>query len=84
MQHKYKVGQMVDVRPDPGRSNRLAGLSEILTQMPHDRGPLLYRVRSVAEAYDRVVAESDLALSDRTAPGAEKAEARFTIAIARR
>jgi hypothetical protein len=84
MQHKYKVGQMVDVRPDIGRSNRLAGLSEILTCMPHDRGPLLYRVRSVAEAYDRVVAEGDLALSDAAAPGNDKAEALFTIAISRR
>lgn len=84
MQHKFKVGQMVDVRPDGGRSNRTAGISEILTCMPHDRGPLLYRVRSVAEAYDRVVAEGDLAPSTHAAPGTEKAEALFTIAISRR
>lgn len=84
MQHKFKVGQMVDVRPDIGRSNRLAGVSEILTCMPHDRGPLLYRVRSVAEAYDRVVAEGDLAPSEEPVPSSEKAEALFTIAISRR
>ncbi len=84
MHHKFKVGQMVDVRPDGGRSYRTAGVSEILTCMPHDRGPLLYRVRSVAEAYDRVVAEGDLAPSAYVAPGIQKAEALFTIAIARR
>jgi hypothetical protein len=86
MQHRYKVGQMLELRSAPRHSNRPAGLCEVLACLPHDAGPVLYRVQSMNERNERVVEESDLAPSSAVAePVRETGESLFTgIPIGRR
>lgn len=70
MQHRYKVGQMLDLRSAPQRSNRRAGPCEVVFCLPHDNGPILYRVKSLGENNERVVDEIDLSPSDALNPKA--------------
>lgn len=58
--HQYRVGERV--RMTGGGSNwaRNESLCRIVALLPHERGPLLYRVQSDAESYQRVVEETDL------------------------
>ncbi len=63
MSHRYKVGQMLELRSAPRHSNRPAGPCEVLTCMPHEKGPVLYRVKSWGESNERVVEEADLSPS---------------------
>ena len=53
MLHRYKVGQMLELRSAPRHSNRPAGPCEVLTCMPHEKGPVLYRVKSWGESNER-------------------------------
>lgn len=64
MTHLYKVGQMLDLRSAPRHSNRPAGPCEVIACLPHDKGPVLYRVKSKGESNERVVEETDLTPSD--------------------
>ena len=57
MRHIYAVGQMVELS---GPTNRPAGACRIVACMPHDRGPLQYRVQWHGDPVQRVVSESDL------------------------
>lgn len=84
MVHRYRIGQMLEMRSSPRTSNRPAGPCEVLFCLPHDRGPVLYRVKSRGENNDRIVDELDLAPS--TTPRAEPDDrpAQFTIAVSRR
>ena len=82
MQHRYKVGQMLDLRSSPRSSNRPAGLCEVVFCLPHDSGPILYRVKSLTENNERVVNEADLSPSDAVKTAFEKAESAFDIAVA--
>lgn len=84
MQHRYKVGQMLDLRSAPQRSNRRAGPCEVVFCLPHDNGPILYRVKSLGENNERVVDESDLSPSDALKAAFSEGESFFNIAIARR
>ena len=84
MQHRYQIGQMLEMRSSPRLSNRPAGLCEVLFCLPHEGGPLLYRVRSLTENNDRVVAEGDLLPSNGARPVASEGEAVFSIAVNRR
>lgn len=81
--HQYAVGQMLEMRSSPTNS-RSAGPCEVVFRLPHDRGPLLYRVRPVNERVERVVAEADLFASSAPRPDAAPAAPAFTIAISRR
>lgn len=60
MQHKFKVGQMVDYSPN--RSSLLASSRgyEILQLLPREGVDLLYRIKSPNESYQRVAKEQDL------------------------
>lgn len=86
MQHRYQVGQILELRSAPRLSNRPAGLCEVLACLPHESGPVLYRVQSINERNERVVQESDLAATSKTAePTQAEDKSLFTgIAITRR
>ncbi|ODT65907.1 MAG: hypothetical protein ABS75_29620 [Pelagibacterium sp. SCN 63-23] len=85
MLHRYKVGQMLELRSAPKHSNRLSGPCEVISCLPHDRGPVLYRVKSLNENNERVVEEGDLSPSDslRTAMEEERNSV-FSIAVSKR
>jgi hypothetical protein len=84
MTHRYRVGQMLELRSAPQHSNRPAGTCEVLVCLPHDRGPILYRVKSTNENNERVVEETDLTPS-KSIKHTHAEEARtFSIAISKR
>jgi hypothetical protein len=85
MQHRYSVGQMLEMRSAPRHSNRPAGVCEVVSCLPHEKGPLLYRVRSLGENNDRVVEEIDLTPSSQEiVPGQEDADRIPSVAIGKR
>ena len=58
--HKFKVGQLVDfvpARPGVATSGRQY---EIVRLLPAEGAELQYRVKSKAEAFERVAKESEL------------------------
>jgi hypothetical protein len=61
--HKYRVGQRVDLIPSTFRS-AATGHYEIVSLRPADGETPLYRIKSKSELHERVVAEADLILSD--------------------
>lgn len=58
--HSFKMGQMV--RFAPGRSNLAATSAEykIVRLLPPEGGQNLYRIKGVAETFERMARESDL------------------------
>lgn len=85
MQHRFAVGQLLEMRSSPRLSTRPAGLCEVIACLPHEGGPLLYRVQSRNEANQRVVQEADLTASVAAADDGTDAPATpFSIAINRR
>lgn len=84
MQHRYRVGQMLDLRSAARLSNRPAGPCEVITCLPHDRGPLLYRVKSLGESLERVVEEADLSPSTAVKAVFDEADRPFSIAVSKR
>ena len=69
MEHKYAVGQIVELTPNALRAAAL-GEYEIRQMMPapdvRSASPR-YRIKSVAEIHERIVAESELSLPKGTA-----------------
>ena len=61
--HKFKVGQTVDLIPSTFRS-AAKGNYEIVSLRPAEGGNPQYRIKSKSESHERVVAESDLILSE--------------------
>ncbi|MEQ8599604.1 MAG: hypothetical protein RLP98_06725 [Devosia sp.] len=84
MPHRYKVGQMLELRSAPRHSNRPAGPCEVMSCLPHDKGPVLYRVKSWGESNERVVEEIDLTPSSVVKTVFEDSESVFTIAVNKR
>jgi hypothetical protein len=60
-QHKYRVGQLVDY--NPGRLGMAGSAREykILRLLPPEGTDLLYRIKSIGEAFERVAKERELA-----------------------
>ena len=56
--HKFKVGQTVGLVPSLRSGAK--GAYQIVSLRPSEDGTKQYRVKSKDEAYERVVAESDL------------------------
>ena len=58
--HKFKVGQMVNY--SPGRSSMLASSREykIVRLLPPEDGQNQYRIKGIAETFERMAKESDL------------------------
>lgn len=84
MQHRYRLGETLDLRANPRLSNRPSGLCEVLARLPHDKGPLLYRVKCIAENNERVVEESDLSPSSGRIDSVPSERDPFSIAIRRK
>jgi hypothetical protein len=59
-QPKYKIGQMVDF--NPSRATIPASMREykILRVLPFEGGERQYRIKTIAEQFERVVRESEL------------------------
>jgi hypothetical protein len=60
MTHRYRSGQTVRVRRGPSRGSVAPGDYKVVRLLPESGGELEYRVKSVREAHERVVKESDL------------------------
>jgi hypothetical protein len=58
--HKFKVGQTVGLIPSLRSGAK--GAYQIVSLRPSEDGTTQYRVKSKDEAYERVVAESDLVI----------------------
>lgn len=59
-QHIFGLGQRLRLAGGGRNWARAEALCRVTGLLPHEGGPLLYRVRSEAESYERVVAETDL------------------------
>lgn len=84
MSHRYKVGQMLDLRSAPRHSNRPSGPCEVVSCLPHEKGPVLYRVKSWGESNERVVEEIDLSPSTAMKTVFAADDGGFNIAIGKR
>lgn len=60
MPSKFKVGQMVDFVPSNRAVPASARSYKILRVLPNEGGEQLYRIKTIAEAYERVARESEL------------------------
>jgi len=58
--HTYKIGQMVHF--SPGRASMAATSREykIVRLLPPEGGQNLYRIKGIAETFERMARESDL------------------------
>lgn len=60
MNHKYKIGQTLDLLPNRGSSSRRAGACKIVALLPYEGHAVQYRVQSTVESHQRIVSETDL------------------------
>lgn len=58
--HKFKVGQMVDFMPSKSAVPAAARSYKIMSLVPSEGGECLYRIKTVAEAFERIARESEL------------------------
>jgi hypothetical protein len=58
--HKFKVGQTVGLLPSSRSGTK--GAYQVLSLRPSEDGTKQYRIKSKDEAYERIVAESDLVI----------------------
>jgi len=59
--HRFTVGDRLTMARGSRDIARPAALCQVVALLPHETGPLLYRVRSELESFERVVDEVDLA-----------------------
>jgi len=59
-QHKFRVGQLVDYNPGRLGMSASARQYKILRLLPAEGGDLLYRIKSIGEAFERVAKEREL------------------------
>lgn len=60
VQHRFKVGQFVDFAPGRISLPASSGKYTIVKLMPYQDGQPQYRIKSSAETFERVAAESQL------------------------
>jgi len=58
--HRYAAGDRLAMAPGGREISRSAAVCLVLALLPHEGGPLRYRVRSETENYERIVDEADL------------------------
>lgn len=58
--HKFRVGQMVDFVPGKTGVIPSARSYKVLSVLPLEGGERLYRIKTIAEAFERVARESEL------------------------
>ena len=61
--HKFRVGQMVDFVPSKSGVTPSARSSQVLSVRPLEGGERLYRIKTIAEAFERVAFEEQLSRS---------------------
>jgi hypothetical protein len=59
---KFRVGQAVDFTPGRAGVPASARDYKVLKVLPREQGDQLYRIKSAAEVFERVVRESELTL----------------------
>ena len=60
--HRYRVGDRLRMNGGGQSLQRVSSGCRVLSLLPYEgHGALLYRVRSEAESFERIVAEADLA-----------------------
>jgi hypothetical protein len=59
MPHKFKVGDMVSIKPVFSR-NVPGGVYEVIKVLPDPNGEREYRIKSANEPHERVARESEL------------------------
>ena len=85
MQHRYQVGQMLELRAASHYGNRFGGTCQVISCLPHDKGPVLYRIQADGERNERVVEETDLSPSSAPKPSSSIGETAFAgIRVGRR
>jgi hypothetical protein len=57
--HRFRIGQMVELDPIPGARSIPGRRYKILERLPDAWGDVRYRIKSVLEAVDRIVKESE-------------------------
>jgi hypothetical protein len=62
--HKYKVGHLVDFSPSGLRVPTSGRQYEVVRLLPVEAGEFLYRIKSKAEAFERMAKESELSRRD--------------------
>lgn len=60
MSNKFRVGEMVDFFPSQRGVPASARSYKILQLIPYEGGERLYRIKTIAEAFERVARESEL------------------------
>jgi hypothetical protein len=58
--HKFKVGQMVDFVPSKTGVPASSSSYKIVSLMPEEGGERRYRIKTVAETFERTARESEL------------------------
>ena len=58
--HRYAVGERLRMASGGREIARGAAACLVTALLPHEGGPLKYRVRSESENYDRIIDETDL------------------------
>lgn len=61
--HKYKIGQIVEFLPRSRDSNIPRGQYKIQRLLPSEAGVQQYRVKHATDGHERVVIESQIAVS---------------------
>jgi len=66
--HRYRAGERLRMLNGGRTLARAAAFCKVVSLLPYEgHGPLLYRVRSETEAFERIVAEADLSRNSETA-----------------
>ena len=58
--NKFRVGQMVDFVPSKTGVSPSARSYKVLTVLPSEGGERLYRIKTIAEVFERIARESEL------------------------
>jgi hypothetical protein len=61
--HRFKVGQMVDLIPSHLGVTSSSRAYKILRLLPREGGQHLYRIKTIAEAFERIAKENELVAS---------------------
>lgn len=64
-QHKYAVGQMVEVRTGPLFAPTASGVYEVTRRLPPTGNSNQYRIKSRQSGQERVVREDDIVVNAR-------------------
>lgn len=67
-QHSFAVGETVSYLPGQGDGSAVPGRFTVVSRMPPLGTELQYRVKSALDGHERMVRESQLTASARTAP----------------